>query len=139
MKLTLIRGIPGSGKTTLAHKLIGENDVIMEADHFFQKPSGYNYNIKLIREAHMWCQSCTAYHLFRGRNVIVSNTSIHFRDLECYYDIAKKFNAEFEIINCTGDYKNIHDVPEETLNIMANNFIEISTEDFIKKLEENNS
>ena len=45
----LIRGIPGSGKTTLALKLMnGNNDQVIENDHFWiDKNNKYEYNQKM--------------------------------------------------------------------------------------------
>ena len=133
MKLTLIRGIPGSGKSTRAEEIQDSNAVICEADDFFNMNDGtYKFDPKHLDDAHKLCQAEAAYFLFRGNNVIVSNTSIYMRDIKTYWLIAKKYGAEFEIINCVADYGSIHDVPGMIMDKMASAFVPITTEDWNK-------
>ena len=139
MKLTLIRGIPGSGKTTRAEELMDGDTEHFEADMFFEefnRETGeleYCFDKKFIGDAHIWCQGNAAAALFNGSDVIVSNTSIYISDIYTYYDIAERYGAEFEIINCTGDYKNTHNVPKKVLERMKSYFKVITTEEFMEK------
>ena len=142
MKLTLIRGIPGSGKTTKALELAEDNDEIIEADMFFEVLNedgtdvDYKFDFEFLGAAHKWCQSMAEYMLFGGENVIISNTSIHYKDINTYYKIALKYGAEFEIINCIGNYKNTHNVPEEVIKRMKERFKPISTEEWLEHVAE---
>ena len=61
-KLVIIRGIPGSGKSTHASGLIkayqseGRTTAHFEADMFFTHEDGsYHWNPKQIGFAHQWC------------------------------------------------------------------------------------
>jgi len=140
-KLTLIRGIPGSGKTTLANTILLQDKnpcVICEADDFFMFGNSYKFNNTKLGDAHKWCQAKVAFFLFRGNDVIVSNTSINMKDINTYYKIANSYSAEFEIVNCEGGYKNTHKVPEEVIESMTKRFKVITTEDWLlyKKWEE---
>lgn len=131
MKLTLIRGIPGSGKSTRAKEIVDAYTVILEADEFFYMEDGtYNFNFKFLPDAHKLCQAQAAYFLHQGVDIIISNTSINLSEIKTYWDLAKRFGAEFEIINCTENYGSIHNVPEETINRMSQNFEPITTEEF---------
>lgn len=133
MKLFLIRGISGSGKTFLANKMKKEiNDsVIVESDNFFELEDGYNFDYKYISDAHNYCLSLVAFHLFRKRTVIVSNTSINYEHIKIYYELSLRYDSEFEIINLEEKYKNTHNVPEKDLNSMRSRFVPLTTNEFI--------
>jgi len=136
MKLILIRGVPGSGKSTLAKELSSKQGyVVCEADHYFMSDGEYKFDIDLIGDAHVWCQANAKYLLFHGLSVIVSNTSVHNKDIRTYYEIAKKYHADFEIINCSGNFKTIHHVPTQVQKRMANSFVPITTEDFLQRMQ----
>ena len=117
--IILIRGLPGSGKTTEAKKMqkaIGAKH--FEADMFHTIDGVYRFNVNNIADAHNWCQAQTAYWLNRGSNVIVSNTSTTIREMEPYFKMAKKYGVDVEVIEMKGDYGTIHDVPEDVIQRM---------------------
>ena len=52
--LTLVRGLPGSGKSTFANWIWNEY-AVCEADKFFyDKEGNYNFDAIKLREAHEW-------------------------------------------------------------------------------------
>ena len=51
-ELIIIRGIPGSGKTTMAKSYQGYSHY--EADMFFMKDGVYNFDRAKIKNAHNW-------------------------------------------------------------------------------------
>ena len=51
-ELVLMRGLPGSGKSTKAKKIAGERGVIYSTDDFFMVNGEYKYNPKMIVEYH---------------------------------------------------------------------------------------
>jgi predicted kinase len=117
--LTLIRGLPGSGKTTLA-KILSHVEryqaVHVEADMFFERDGEYLYDKSKIHIAHAWCQDWTKGQLLSGRNVIVSNTFTQMWQMQPYFDMAKELNCILNIIECKGQFGNIHNVPKESLD-----------------------
>jgi len=119
-KLTLVRGVPGSGKTTLAKKIDAH---LMEADLFFINQKGeYNFSSKLIKEAHAWCQLETKRMLRSGHSVVVANTFVRHWEMDFYLKLASKEGVEVEIIEAQGNYKNVHGVSDEVVERMRNQY-----------------
>ena len=75
--LFIIRGVPGSGKSSLASCLC-DFDSICEADKFFYDELGnYNFEAKRLSEAHDWCRSQVEARMQnreRYPRIVVSNT-----------------------------------------------------------------
>lgn len=121
-KLIIVRGLPGSGKSTLAKSM--KNAKHLEADMYFIRVDGlYDFNPKLLKNAHEWCHKECFWLLGRiNEQVVVSNTFTTYKEIKPYIDYAKEHGHEIEIITCTGEYQNIHNVPEETLKRMKDRF-----------------
>jgi len=122
--LILVRGIPGSGKSTIAKLLslqFGFNHI--ETDMFFINKKGvYSFEKERLREAHSWCQQKTEKWLNSGNNVIVSNTFVKKWEINIYEQLAKNYGYELFIIEATGNFVNVHGVPKETVDRMKNDF-----------------
>jgi len=73
-QLTLIRGLPGAGKSTYAQTHFSKS-LHFEADQFFELNNGeYKFDPALISCAHDWCYSNTVKALRWGYDVVVTNT-----------------------------------------------------------------
>jgi len=118
MSITLIRGLPGSGKTTLASQINAKH---VEADMFFENEEGtYRFDGKKIQDAHFWCQSQVKYYLNRGHDVVVSNTFITIKEMKPYIETAKKYKTALKILECKKSFDSIHDIPIVTIEKMKN-------------------
>ncbi len=119
-KLILIRGLPGSGKTTLAKQLAISLDAKhFEADMYFETEDGeYHFNPQQLPQAHEWCFNQTRKWLNKGKRVIVSNTFVRQWEMKRYLDFCKKKGIEVDIQVCSENYQSIHNVPLETINKM---------------------
>lgn len=121
--LYLVRGIPGSGKSTFARSLGFKHH--FEADMFFLDERGnYKFDASKIKKAHEWCQSKFLAALSSGENIVVSNTFIRKWEMEFYKQKAEEFGYKVIVKTMTGNYENIHGVPSWKIEQMKNNFEE---------------
>lgn len=120
MKLIIIRGVSGSGKTTFAETFKLTH---FEADEYFVRPDcTYDFNPRLLKNAHEWCYSCVRGTLEWSQNVIVANTFTRLWEMQKYIDLAKEFDAELVVYRCVGRYQNVHGVPEAKVDEMLKRF-----------------
>lgn len=126
LTLTLIRGLPGSGKSTLAKQLMQQlqnNTLHIEADMYFIDQHGvYLFQPEKLSEAHDWCQQQCYKALKAKQNVIVANTFVKHWEMSFYENLAKRFNVNLKVINCKGQFANIHDVPLSVIRKMRKNW-----------------
>ena len=118
-KLFIIRGLPGSGKTTLAQKLLIDGIVsdVVEADHFMTDQQGnYKFDPNELQKCHQMCQMWTKYYLDKGRDVAVANTFTRKWEIIPY----TKMGYSFEVIECKGKFPNVHNVSDQVIRQMAN-------------------
>ena len=130
--IILLRGLPGSGKSTFANYMFSNN--IFEADQYFYDENGLNYNFDAskLHLAHKWCQLRVEHamenNLISGgvyfSEIVVSNTSTTEKELEPYLELAKKYDYQIIslIVENRHGSKSIHNVPDEKLEQMKNRF-----------------
>jgi predicted kinase len=114
-ELILIRGLPGSGKSTMARDLVSKGFCHFEADMYFEVNGTYEYDASRIRDAHNWCQSMTRQALAANKRVVVSNTFTQLREMAPYLGMTR--NAT--VVEATGKWQSVHGVPAEILDRMA--------------------
>lgn len=115
--LYIVRGLPGSGKSSLAKKI---TELVYSADDFFTNKKGeYNFNAKLLGKAHEWCWGKVRDAMFIGANAVaVANTFTQAWEAERYYQIAEEYGYSVFVIECQNDFGNVHDVPQESIDAM---------------------
>ena len=121
--LYIVRGIPGSGKSTFAKQLTAN---VFEADHYFYDNDGnYNFIPSEIKEAHKECREFVGHAMTSGiKKIAVSNTFTQEWEMEPYFELAKEHGyMVFSIIveNRHGN-TNEHNVPEDKIEQMKNRF-----------------
>ena len=118
-RLVIIRGLPGSGKTTMAHEYVEKGFKHFEADMYFELHDGfYNFKPERLSKAHQWCEDNVFAALHEGDDVVVSNTFTRIWEMENYFSMAEHFNITPEVIEAKGNFKSIHNIPEKTIDRM---------------------
>lgn len=121
-KMILVRGLPGSGKSTVAHSLVGFDFFHYETDQFWMVDGEYKFDMSRIKEAHQWCQDEVRKCLTNGFSPIVSNTFTTQKEMMPYFQMAKVFGIKPNVILCQSNFGNIHNVPTDALVRMAERF-----------------
>ena len=117
--LIIVRGLPGSGKSTYASNLARRQGMNhYEADMFFERDGEYNFQPNKIRFAHQWCQNKVYDSLNSGDNTVVSNTFCQYWEVKPYVNFCKEHGHTFSFVVCESQYNSVHDVPESTVKKM---------------------
>lgn len=114
-ELVLIRGLPGSGKSTMAKVLALVGYEHYEADMFFLHDGVYRFDPLRLRDAHAWCQAMTLSSLTQGKRTVVANNFMSLRELAPYQAMSRSVR----IIEATGRWCDVRKVPATTLQWMA--------------------
>lgn len=117
--LTIIRGLPGAGKTTLALAL---GQPFFEADLYFTDvlkfmegdTDAYKFDASKLPEAHAWCLSAVKASLESGQDTTVSNTFSRRWEMQPYLDLG----FPVRVIEVQGPWKSIHPIPEKSIAAM---------------------
>lgn len=122
-KVLFIRGLPGSGKSTMAQAIADDGSFVhIEADHFFELHGPYKFNASLVRAAHAWCLGRMYLTLESGKSVVVSNTFINKGQLRDYFKVSYACGIRPLVWVADGDFGSIHGVPAEKIKIMKDLF-----------------
>ena len=113
----IIRGLPGSGKSTLARKLVSA-ERHREADQFFTRDGEYWFDAPRLKDAHTWCLRQARSLLPDDADIAVSNTFTQRWEYQPYIDAALEFGYEVQVIECHGNWLNVHRVPEAAMERM---------------------
>jgi len=129
-ELILLRGLPGSGKTTLAKIILQlrstDEPEILSADDFFEDKEGeYNFDPTKLKEAHNYCQfRCSERMRQQKARIVVANTFTQEWEMDEYFKMAERYNYRVHTVvveNRHGN-ENVHGVPEVKLQQMKSRF-----------------
>lgn len=110
--LTIIRGLPGSGKSTFAKRM---GCAHFEADMWMVDDEGaYAFDAGRLGFCHSECLKAVKDSLESGNDVVVSNTFTRIWEMQPYIDLGHPYT----VIMMLGDYQNVHGVPKETIDHM---------------------
>jgi predicted kinase len=119
--LILLRGLPGSGKSTFAKTLGG---IHIEADHYFMKDGEYKFDASKLKQAHEYCRISAEGWMMEGYNIVVSNTFTQEWEMDAYYELAGKYGYRVYSIIVENRHNGVneHGVPTDKLEQMKNRF-----------------
>lgn len=109
-ELVLIRGLPGSGKSSMARMFESMGFEHCEADKFFSKNGKYEFDPAKLTDAHAWCLAEAASKLEAGLPVVVSNTFTRQWELQPYLELAERLGAPLFVVEARGKFGNVHGV-----------------------------
>ena len=121
--LYLVRGLPGSGKSTVADSL---GFVVRAADDFFMFEGEYRFDPRQLPQAHAACQEAVEMDLVAIGTAVVANTFTSRWEFSAYLSIAESHGARIVVVD-TFDAgmtdeelasKNVHGVPVEAIRAM---------------------
>lgn len=153
--LVLMRGVPGSGKSYLAKRLvmatIGTSLInyqthICSTDDYFMSKGVYIYERHRLSEAHDWNQRRVRTALHNGLSpIIVDNTNVEIWEMEPYLKNGVRNGYIIEVMEPNTPWakkynqlimRNSHNVPPNTIRKMLNNFQDgITGDSLIKQYE----
>lgn len=123
-KIKIMRGIPGSGKSTYVRTNFADAEVC-SADDYFMNPEGiYEFNREKLGEAHKQCMQIFLHAVISGQPlIVVDNTNIRFWEFAGYLQVGNAMLYEVEIIRIIADpeiaaARNTHGVPAGAIKHM---------------------
>ena len=126
-EIFLLRGLPGSGKSTLEKSLGG---IHIEADQFFMIEGEYKFDASKLKEAHNNCLTRVKSYMYiysskdTSERLIVSNTFTQEWEMKPYFELAEKngYRVYSLIVENRHGGINEHGVPVDKLEQMKNRF-----------------
>lgn len=108
-KMIIMRGLPGSGKSTWIRKnypdavgatsynVYKEKQIICSADHWFERTGEYVWNPDELSQAHGKCKFLAEQAMMSGAEVvIIDNTNVKPRDWKAHKKNAERLGYEIE-------------------------------------------
>lgn len=117
--LTLMKGAPGSGKSTTAKRMF-PGTLLLENDQFLMRDGKYCWSKESVQDAIKWCTASVEIALKNGMDVVVANTFTKRRFIAAYEKLAMKYGAKFQVYRCTGNYQNVHGLNDEMVMSFKN-------------------
>jgi predicted kinase len=126
MKVIIMRGVSGSGKSTYVRENFS-GAVVCSSDNYFMEDGEYKFNPGKLDQAHLECYRSFCEALGNKAEVIVvDNTNIRLMEMSPYIMAAKMAGADYHIVKCICDpevagERNLHGVPKASILRMQKN------------------
>lgn len=125
-ELIILRGLPGSGKSTFAKLLANhKNSIVIENDEYMYEDGIYDWKPSKVKLAAK--NTNEKLHKALNQNVeliVISNVNARNSDFYGYIELGKNkgYKVTTLIVENYFDGKSIHGVNDETLDRMESNF-----------------
>jgi predicted kinase len=115
----VMQGVSGSGKSTYINRKLRHYEVV-SADNFFINEDGvYQFNVRLLADAHAACMRDWLEMLYQQEpKICCDNTNLSLWEMAPYVMSANAMGYEVRVIRASGNFKNVHGVPEEAVAAM---------------------
>ena len=135
--LYLVRGYPGSGKSTFARNQF-PGILHLENDMFMMDSGEYKWTPLKLNKAIEICGLFVKTALLHNADVVISNTFTKCKFIEFYKKVAETYSADFKVYRCIGNFKNIHGLNSEQLKGFKKSMEDYPDEIIIDPNDKNN-
>lgn len=127
-RMIILRGLSGSGKSTVARALASTGAIVCSADDYFMRGDDYRFNPRDLPKAHADCVARVHRALIKGLSVIVDNTHTRHWEYSGYVRMAREAGYTVDIVVVGGrspsdvlEYanRNTHGVPFYVIQCQA--------------------
>jgi predicted kinase len=121
--LLIIRGLPGSGKSSLAQVAVAAGFTHLEDDMYHHTDEG-DYEFEWARNdaAFEWLLHTTKRLLMHGQSVVVSSVFTTNATMAPYFKFCEACGIRITVARMEADHGNIHDVPKWVLGKMRDEY-----------------
>lgn len=139
--ILFIRGESGCGKSTLANILEKRlnSAIVIEADNYwYDKGGNYNFDIKLIKDAHQWAINEAQEAYRKGMLPIIANTSTRTWEMEQYITAIDPglTLSDAIFVRAEGGTGNIHGVPNDIVSKQIERYEDVQHESIVNAYDE---
>lgn len=144
--MTIMAGIPGSGKTTEAEYLrtcdlenrnfYGDTHILSTDDFWSISSPEYNFDPTRIAEAHVWNFKRTVEFATRetDQHIIIDNTNTSLQEIAPYMALGQAFGMEVNILIILGDWKTAFERQTHGVPVTKVYQMQLRLEDMIRNL-----
>lgn len=121
-QLYICRGVVGSGKSTYARTVA---PLVVEPDIFrYNEDNKYVFDSEKNQEVHDKAKDLCEYAMrhLRMPALAVTATLTKFEHVLPYIRLGKKHGYDVTVVECSGAFQNIHEVPEAVIRKMHEEF-----------------